>query len=255
MISAFVSARARLARLSKREDFTTGIITAFAALVFVWTASRTAKPTLDGIFHAGGGADRVAIIALLLNVALIIFAWSRHRDAQKAMRQRTAAEHRAQLLKTRDQDTDLLNRSAFRDRGGMLVERALEQRSNVALMVINLNRFKKINEIYGDAVGDAFLRIIALVILGNVPRDAVCARLGSDEFAIALPFQNVDEDKVLLLADDLLTQLNLPVELMGATLQVSASIGLSRLGFDCMDFSALLRRADLAMNAPKEKAR
>ena len=240
-------------RIGAREDFVTGGIMAAAILIFVGTASRTARATLDLVINAGGGADNVAIIALLLNVALIVFAWGRHKEAQRAMREREAAERRALLLKAHDPHTNLLNRSSLRERGESLIETARAQRGNVALIVINLDRFKKINDMYGDSAGDSLLRIIATVICGNVPKNALCARLGADEFAVALPYDERDEDKVTALAEDLVAQLNLPVVVKGVTLQVSASIGLSRLGFDCLDFGALLRRADLAMNSAKHK--
>ena len=242
-----------LVRTFARDDFLAGLITVAATLMFVFTASRATGQLLHGLYGMSGGADQVAATALILNVALILFAWRRHKDAKRAVLEKALAERRAQMLRTRDPQTNLLNRNSLRDRGGAMIENAREHRANVALMVVNLNRFKKINEVYGDGVGDGLLRIIAGVILGTAPKDAICARLGSDEFAIAIPFENSAEDKVATLAEELLAQLNRPVELMSATIQISAAIGLSHLGFDCMDFSSLMRRADIAMNAAKDK--
>ena len=232
-----------------------GAITAAAILIFVGTGARTLRPALNSLVNAGGGADQVAVIALLLNVALLLFAWGRHREAQRAMRVGAAAEERARQLRTRDLQTQLLNRQSLRERCAALIATAREQRGNVALMVLDLNRFKRINEIYGEAVGDGLLQIIAGILLGTVPKNALCARLGADEFAIALPFEMPSEDKVLALADDLVAQLNQPIELMGANLKISVALGVARLGFDCADFSTLLRRADIAMNAAKESGK
>jgi diguanylate cyclase (GGDEF)-like protein len=238
-------------RLTAREDFLSGTITAAAILVFVGSAGQTLRPALASLFNAGGGADRVAVVCLLLNIALLLFAWRRHRDAQRAMRARGAAEEKARQLRTRDLQTQLLNRQSLRERCETLILTAREQRGNVALMVVNLNRFKRVNEIYGEAVGDGLLQLIAGMLLALVPRNALCARLGADEFAVALPFDRPSEDKVTELAKDIATQLSQPIDLMGVSLKVSASLGISRLGFDCVDFSTLLRRADIAMTAAK----
>lgn len=220
---------------------------AFAILVFVWTASRTVGPAIDGLLHHGNGADRVEAVALVLNVALIVFAWVRHKDAQQAMEESAAADQRAHIFQTRDAATNLLNRGCLRDRASAMIESARLDRGNVALMVINLKRFKKVNDTYGEPVGDALLQVIAAIVCGNVPRNALCARLGSDEFAVAVPFQGMDEEKILLLAEEIQAQLSLPMEIMGVSVKIGASIGLSSLAYDCGDFTSLLRRADLAM--------
>jgi diguanylate cyclase (GGDEF)-like protein len=255
MVDGARSIRGRLARITAREDFLSGAITAAAILVFIATAGQTLRPAINGLFNAGGGADQVAIVALLLNVALLLFAWRRHREAQSAMREHADAEERARQLRTRDLQTQLLNRQTLNERCGALIATALEQRGNVALMIVNLNRFKRVNEIHGEDVGDGLLQIIAGILLGTVPKNALCARLGADEFAVALPFEKPSEDKVMELAEDLVAQLGRPIELMGASLKVSVSLGVARLGFDCADFSTLLRRADIALNAAKESGK
>jgi len=245
-----------VSRLTAREDFLSGTITAAAILVFVGSAGTTLRPSLQSLLNAGGGADRVAVVCLLLNVALLLFAWGRHREAQRSMKGRVAAEEKARQLRTRDLQTQLLNRQSLRERCETLILSAREQRGNVALMVVNLDRFKRVNEIYGEAVGDGLLQLIAGMLLALVPKNALCARLGADEFAVALPFDRTSEDKVTELAEDIVSQLTQPIDLMGVSLKVSVSLGVSRLGFDCVDFSTLLRRADIAMNAakPSEKS-
>ena len=252
MANATSGIRIRLARMTAREDFVSGAITLAAALVFVGSAGHTLRPALDSLFSAGGGADKVASVCLLLNVALVLFAWGRHREAQRAMRAGAAAEEKARQLRIRDLQTQLLNRQSLRERCETLILTAREERGNVALIIVNLNRFKRVNEIYGEAVGDGLLQIIASILLGTVPKNAICARLGADEFAVALPFEKTAEDRVTELADDLVGQLTRPIDLMGVSLKVGVSVGLSRLAFDCTDFSTLLRRADIAMNAARQ---
>ena len=136
-----------LRRVLRREDFVSGAITAAAILIFVGTAGQTLRQSLHGLLAAGGGASHVAVVALLLNVALLLIAWGRHREAQQAMKQRVAAEASAKLLRTRDLQTQLLNRQSLRERCGALIEAARGERGNVALIVINLDRFKRVKEL------------------------------------------------------------------------------------------------------------
>ena len=118
-------------------------------------------------------------------------------------------------------------------------------------MVINLIRFKKVNEVYGDVVGDGLLRAVAGIIVRAAPKEAICGRLGNDEFAVATAFRDDGQGELIAFADRIHASLTAPIEVMGATLQMRAAIGLSRLEADCPDFSALLRRADIAMHAAR----
>lgn len=242
----------RCASLVRRRDFVSGSITAAAAMMFVLIGSRHLNSIFDSLYHAGGQPDHVASVTLLLNIALILFAWSRHKEAKREMRARKAAEECVSLLRTRDDQTELLNRRSFRERAGELINVAREQRSNLALLVVNLNRFKNVNDVYGEAIGDGLLRIIAELILASAPRHAVSARLGSDEFAIAVPVADGEEGNVSRFACDLIRRLSLPIEVFGTPITVRAAIGMALLDFECVDFRTLLRRADVAMNAARE---
>ncbi|HMJ92484.1 MAG TPA: EAL domain-containing protein [Allosphingosinicella sp.] len=238
--------------LQPRDDIVAATVTAGAMILFVATASATVGPALRGLLEDGGRSDPFAVTSLLLNIALILFAWKRHKEIRTTMRQRAASERRAYLLRTRDLHTELLNRRSLRERGNDLIEKADETHSNVALMVINLMRFKKVNELYGEAVGDGLLRIIAGIILRSAPAEALCARLGSDEFAVAIPFGADDESELDDFANELHSTLTSPVEIMGASLHMRTAIGVARLDSHCIDFSGLMRRADIAMRAARD---
>lgn len=241
------SLRGCLANFWARDGFAPGVIMTMALLVFAATSSRTAEPTLHWLFNTGGGADRIAAAALFLNVALIVFAWVRHKDAQRAVLEGVAAQYRAHVLQTRDTGTNLLNRRTLRDRAVALIGAARIDRGNVALMVVALNKFKNVNDAHGELVGDALLQTVASIICSTVPRDALCARLGSDEFAVVLPFQSEDQEKVSAVAKEIHARLSQPILVLGVSAHISASIGLSNLGYDCVEFSTLLRRANLAL--------
>jgi len=236
-----------------RAELVAGAVTAVALLLFVVTASQATGPALRGMLEPGQAADPFAVTTLLLNIALILFAWKRHKEVRAVTRQREAAERRADLLRTRDVHTELLNRVSLCERAAELIDQADTRGGHISLSVINLIRFKKVNELYGDPVGDGLLRIIAGIILRIAPTDALCARLGSDEFAVLIPYDDENEAVLTTFPEDLHATLTSPVEIMGATLNMRVAIGLSRLDSNCADFSALLRRADLAMHVAREE--
>jgi diguanylate cyclase (GGDEF)-like protein len=244
--------RGKLKALRPRDDLVAASVTVAALILFVATAGQTTAPALDAMFRSGAHIDKFAATSLLLNVALILFAWNRHKEIRATTRQHIAAERRAYLLRTRDLQTELLNRRSLRERGEILIAKADGAGANLALMVINLIRFKKVNEVYGETIGDALLRAVAGIIVDGAPAKAVCARLGSDEFAVAIPFADGSEDELISFAEQLHASLGGPIEALGATLKMGAAIGLSRLDSDCIDFSALLRRADIAMHAARK---
>jgi diguanylate cyclase (GGDEF)-like protein len=204
------------------------------------------------MLEPGQAADPFAVTTLLLNIALILFAWKRHKEIRATTRQREAADRRAHLLRTRDLHTELLSRASLCERASELIEQADSSGAHVALSVINLIRFKKVNELYGDAVGDGLLRIIAGIIVRIAPEDALCARLGSDEFAVLIPYGDESEAVLTTFPEDLHATLTSPVEIMGATLNMRVAIGMSHLDSNCAGFGALLRRADIAMQTARD---
>src|SRR5687768_12322507 len=101
-MASISSLRRALNGVWAREDLRSGAIAAAAAVVFLGSAMHTARPALNATIHASGGADRVALVALILNLALMVLAWARHRDARRQRRARLAAEQQAHVLRTRD---------------------------------------------------------------------------------------------------------------------------------------------------------
>lgn len=149
--------------------------------------------------------------------------------------------------------TDLPNRAAFQTR---LTETLTNpgRTTSCALIYIDLDRFKQINDSFGHPMGDEVLRITAGRIRENVrPRDTV-ARLGGDEFVILC--QDVYEDRdAESLAERLARDLSRPLDLPCGTIATSASIGVAMAGPDDTDAEALIHHADLAMYAAKDAGR
>jgi diguanylate cyclase (GGDEF)-like protein len=153
---------------------------------------------------------------------------------------------------TTDELTGLANRERFR---GVLEERiaaAGRAGESFAVMLLDLDRFKEINDTLGHHYGDQLLRELGPRLAECLGPDGIVARMGGDEFAI-VPGERTDDEKQLVAVAKRLTvcvQRSFEVEQM--TLQVGASVGIARYPLDGDDSHTLLRRADVAMYAAKE---
>jgi len=144
--------------------------------------------------------------------------------------------------------TGLANRSLLEQ---MLAEDLAEtDRSDTAVLLLDLDRFKEVNDTLGHHVGDALLRSVAAVVAENLPPTATLARLGGDEFAALVP-RCGGTAAALSLATELRRALAVPIVLPEATLTTSASIGVSVAAAGSGD-AAVLRHADTAMYAAKD---
>ncbi|MCW3848322.1 EAL domain-containing protein [Sphingomonas sp. LB-2] len=238
-----------------KQDIVTGAISVAAILMFVGTGSSVLSTTLQHYFEGGAPADRTLVIALLLNVALILFGWRRHSALSQEVRIRTAAEERAQQLASRDPLTGFLNRRSLAEEGAAMFVRAHRRRKAMALIMLDLDHFKTINDMHGHAVGDALLRAVAVEIAQAMPPIALQARLGGDEFSCGFLFDPQQPDTVERIAERLVARMAQPFEAEGLHLHISCSLGIARSDFDCASIDALMRSADIAMYQAKKSGR
>ena len=232
--------------LAMSPQVLSGAVVVAGAVLFVYTGSRG----VSGL-DLSSDRDQLALVALLLNIALILFAWRRHKDACSETAQRRSAEERARLLSTRDQLTGLLIRTSLIEDGREVLRIATESKHSAVLIVVNLDRFKEVNELIGHPAGDALLRRAAQHIVEVAGRRALCARVGADEFCILCPMAAGGETDVDQITGRLLELLAQPFELESATVHVAASAGVARLDGDCATVESLLRRANIALTAAK----
>jgi diguanylate cyclase (GGDEF)-like protein/PAS domain S-box-containing protein len=123
---------------------------------------------------------------------------------------------------------------------------------STALLLLDLDRFKEVNDSLGHHVGDALLRQIGdRLRMGLGYRDAILTRLGGDEFAVLLQAQTVDEAEARAIADNILQALRRPFEVNAINLEIGASIGVALYPEHGQDSHALLRLADVAMYEAK----
>jgi diguanylate cyclase (GGDEF)-like protein len=128
---------------------------------------------------------------------------------------------------------------------------ALSARTGVFL-VLDLDHFKRVNDIHGHLAGDKVLRLVAEAAREAAPPDACCARTGGDEFAVLLPA--ADAKGAEAVAQRIIERLSAPALIEGAQIQVTASIGLTDL-CGCTDDEAALRQSDVALYAAKRAGR
>ncbi|WP_158952318.1 putative bifunctional diguanylate cyclase/phosphodiesterase [Paraburkholderia acidisoli] len=167
--------------------------------------------------------------------------------------ERRAAEKRITYLAHHDHLTDLPNRLRFQESLSALAKQASAEQP-FALLYLDLDRFKSVNDTHGHHVGDALLKAVARRLQESVSSSDQLARLSGDEFAILqIPYRSVDEAKAL--AQRCIDNLAEPFEIAGNEICIGASVGIvvhARAGIDA---ETVLQRADLALYAAKREGR
>ncbi len=163
------------------------------------------------------------------------------------------AESTARQLTYYDPLTNLPNRSLFRERLEASVRSAKAQGEQVALLLVDLDQFKKVNDTLGHAAGDQLIRQVAHRLAEAIPSSATLARLGGDEFAVTLP--DPAEAEAAAVARRLLEALGRPFSLQGQEIFVTASIGIALYPNDAREVEELISNADVAMFRVKEVGR
>ncbi len=167
---------------------------------------------------------------------------------------RKQAEERIQYLATRDALTGLPNRVLLADRAGQAILAAARTKGSLALLFLDLDRFKLVNDSLGHAAGDALLRAVAERLGGTLRRHDTLARLGGDEFVLLWNGLKDTQDAATL-AQRTLSILARPFTIEGQALSVTASIGVGVYPDDGRDFGELLKNADAAANHAKDTGR
>ena len=170
------------------------------------------------------------------------------------IRERKAYEVRLQYLANYDSLTGLPNRELLRDRTLQAVAHARRAARPAALLVLNVDRFKLVNESYSRGAGDTLLRMVADRLKGAVREGDTVARLGGDAFAV-LATDLARPDDVLPVVRKIREAMLSPFRLEGRDLHVTLSIGASVYPRDGEEFDMLLRNADAAMHRVKADGR
>jgi diguanylate cyclase (GGDEF)-like protein len=237
------------------------------------TSMEAASDRIEAI--AGTTRTAVAIArtkaTLLIGAAalLTMFAtFRRWRELKREVATRRAVEAKLRELAVHDDLTGLPNRRGMAERLNAALSRSRRDGSTVAALLVDLDRFKPVNDLRGHAAGDRLLRLVAKRMTDTVREADIVARIGGDEFVVAAQFppntsgKYPDEatdasDATARLARRLVAVLEEPFDLgdAGIPVLVGASVGVALAPDGDADVEDLLRRADMAMYLAKEKGR
>jgi diguanylate cyclase len=206
--------------------------------------------TIEGARGAGTGAvvggallawrwpasSQLLVGAFLLSMALLIGLVFRRLATSL-----DTAHARVRHMAFHDALTDLPNRRELHARAG----RVLIDGAEAALLFIDLNRFKTVNDALGHRVGDQLLQVIATRLRETIPSHQLVARIGGDEFAMLL--SGVGELAARDLAKEVIQRVREPVDVAGRVLHVSGSVGIAVFPEHGKDVDALMQAADVAM--------
>ena len=180
-------------------------------------------------------------LAVLLGVFIGVFV------IRRVMKQANLLEHQA----LHDELTGLANRSLFQDRLKKAILRGQRQGSPFSIILIDLNRFKQVNDSLGHQVGDLLLQEVARRLKSHVRKMDTVARLGGDEYVIIL--ESLPPDSVIQLAEKLVVVIKQPFLLAGQEIDVGVSMGIASYPLHGQDCMTLINRADAAMYEAKRK--
>jgi len=248
-------------RTAERDIVALGI--AIASLILFVGTGGTIMPEIVRATMGMGMAKAPDVLltnAVLLNIALLIFGWRRYKDLNREIAERRKAETLAHELASRDPLTGCLNRRSGVPAIDLLLHEAEKRRHAVAVLMLDLDNFKQINDLNGHAMGDRVLREITARLVELLPQGAVVARIGGDEFVCALSYDPGHGERIDRLADELVAAASRPIEENGLRVEVTVSIGIaSSCGEDGTPLGSgsdvLVHHADIAMYHAKKRGR
>jgi len=226
---------------------TSHLITTCATLAAILLFVILGASVLPSAVGSRVTATNALVAAFLLNIAIVLFGWRRSRDLAETLATLKQAEADAYVNAYVDHTTGLPNRRALlreiealfgqADRGG-------------ALLLLDVDHFKRVNDLYGHVAGDQLLREVGEELVHALPATAFVARLGGDEFAAIIR----DEADAEAAATDAVRAFGRPVNVGDARAQISISAGIVPLKSESRPVDAL-RRADVAMYSVKQSGR
>src|SRR5882724_2599217 len=207
--------------------------------------AREIVPQVPFIFLSGTIGEERAIAAIRMGATDYVLKSSMRRLGTAVKRalsetdERNAYETRIRYLANYDALSDLPNRSLLADRSAQAIAHARRTGRTCGLIALNIDRFKLVNEGFGQAAGDALLKLLAERLRATVREGDTPARLGADSFAV-LAADLLRPDETMILVRKIQEAASLPFALDGRELHVSLSLGASTFPRDGEDFEGLL---------------
>lgn len=172
---------------------------------------------------------------------------------RKSQTELAKSEARYRELATKDMLTGILNRFAFQEELKRIISNSKRTGTKFALLFLDLDHFKEVNDTYGHDTGDKLLKEVAKRVLPNIRTEDVFARLGGDEFVLI--FTNIHKEKLYQLIAKAIGLFQKPWIIDHINLQVTTSIGVVVFPDDADNETDLMKKADMAMYKSKELGR
>jgi len=172
----------------------------------------------------------------------------------KDVTERKKAEQIISYQAYHDQLTGLANRMLFKDHLDLAIAQAKRNQKMLAVMFLDMDRFKVVNDTLGHVIGDSLLKKVASRLKGCIRDGDTLARQGGDEFTLLLP-QIDDREDVMRTAEKIIKSFDVPFQIDGHELYVSISIGIALYPVDGESIDTLIKNADIAMYDSKAKGR
>ncbi len=201
--------------------------------------------------HLSPGGEVLGLYVLGSDVTALKNAQEELRGAAAELARNAV---RLEFLAHHDTLTELPNRANLQERLGQAVSLARRHSNRIALLFVDLDHFKLVNDSLGHGAGDALLQAVAVRFRASVRQEDMVARLGGDEFCVLLEDIDGPQDAGAV-AQKLLAELARPYRIGAQELYVAASIGIACLPQDGLEVETLLKNADIAMYRAKELGR
>jgi diguanylate cyclase (GGDEF)-like protein len=198
--------------------------------------------------------DEALLLGAIMALGLLAFSVRRYAEQRRETARRLTAEQHVRTLAFQDALTGLANRRQFDDALKTAAAAPPREGAGHALILLDLNGFKQINDVYGHGIGDQVLTIVAQRLLGVMRDGDLAARLGGDEFAI-LALHLVGPEAATNIALRVIEALKEPITVGSVKYQIGAGIGISLIPSDAVTPEQALRKADLALYRAKEERR
>jgi len=227
------------------------------------TQARLSAPLIPVVVLSAVDDEAIALRALQsgsrgylvkseLNPRQLVTTLGAALESHRMILQLNSARERARHLATHDQLTGLANRSLFHDRLSQAASAARRARQKLAVIFMDLDGFKTINDTLGHAVGDGLLRGIARRLGSCLRETDTAARLGGDEFAVLLTNLSNELDAATV-ARKILHVLAQPIQFRRQSTSIRCSIGIATFPRDATDPEELVKKSDTAMYHAKER--
>ncbi|RZU34606.1 putative bifunctional diguanylate cyclase/phosphodiesterase [Blastococcus saxobsidens] len=217
-----------------------------AVVVLMTAAFTVASVTWDWSDLLGGPADDVVLVLAFSHLLMMVFGKRRSDELKAEVESRRAVERALRHRARHDSLTGLLNRSAMVEEVTAAVADTASGGPGTAVVLIDLDRFKEVNDTLGHHVGDILLRSVALRLADELRDGTLLARLGGDEFVLLV--RDCDPEEAEQVAGRALRAIRRPFAVEGLVLEVDGSCGIAVSGSDAAE---MLRHADVAMYAAK----